>query len=109
MNGGPEPGEDAVSWMAQTGPLGLTTPEAKYISRLLLRLSLEPEATARVSVRYDSSPAWEHLYTLKGSRLRSFTIPIRPKRCDHMQLRLEGTGQMQLFSMSRVWEEGSDL
>lgn len=109
MTGGGEPAEQTVTWMAQTGPLGLTTPEAKYISRLLLRLSVEPEAMVMVSVSYGEQTGWEHLYTLKGSHLRSFTLPIRPKRCDHMYLRLSGSGQMQLYSMTRVWEEGSEV
>ena len=109
MTGGGQPAEDTVAWMAQTGPLGLTDPETKYISRLLLRLTVEPEAVVRVSVRYDRSPRWEHLYTLRGSQLRSFTLPIRPKRCDHMYLRLEGMGGMQVYSLTRIWEEGGDL
>lgn len=107
MTGGGAPLEAQVQWMAQTGPLGLTTPESQYISRLLLRLSVEPEATVMVSVRYDSSSRWEHLYTLRGSCLRSFTLPIRPKRCDHIYLRLEGSGEVRVYALSRVWEKGS--
>ena len=38
----------------------------------------------------------------------SVALPIRPRRCDHLRLRLTGTGEMRLFSIARVLEKGSD-
>lgn len=106
--GGEKSDEGPVRWMAQSGPIGLYTPEAKYISRLQLRLSIAPRATLRVLVRYDQSPDWEQLYTLTGTGLQTFTLPIRTRRCSHLYLRLEGQGEAALYSISRVWEKGSD-
>ena len=108
LSGAEEAAERSVRWMAQTGPMGMFTTDAKYISRLGLRLSLNPGAQLRVWVRYDRQQRWEHLCTLRGSHLRSFTLPIRPRRCDHMMLRLEGEGEAMLYSLTKVWEEGGD-
>ena len=35
-------------------------------------------------------------------------MPIVPRRCQHMKVRLEGSGGMQLFGMARVLCEGCD-
>lgn len=106
LTGGEEPWE-SVSWMAQTGPMGLATPDARYISRIQLKLSLENGATARIFARYDDgNRGWEHLYTMTCSHLRSFTLPLRPRRSDHIYLKIEGTGHCRLHAITKVWEEG---
>lgn len=101
-------GEEVVSWMVCTGQLGLSLPGSKYISRLNLRLCVEPGARVSLSVRYDHSPRWEHLYDLTGTDLRSFTVPIRPKRCDHMVLKLEGVGGVKVYAITEIIEQRSD-
>jgi hypothetical protein len=63
----------------------------------------------RFSFMYDSSGYWHDAGEYTGQGLaRSFTVPIIPRRCDHMQLRIEGEGEFKLFSLSRVLEKGGD-
>jgi hypothetical protein len=102
-------GSECVSWMATTGPIGLSLPGSKYVSRLNLRLCVEPGAGVSLSVRYDHSPRWEPLYAVTGTDLNSFTVPIRPKRCDHIALKLEGTGKVKIYSLTQCIEKGSDV
>lgn len=104
-----EASENAVSWMVQTGALGTDMPERKYISRLNVRMSMEVGGRARFFVQYDSMGGWEHLGTVNVTNLKSFTLPIRPRRCDHLRLRIEGVGQARIYSIARTIEEGSDL
>ena len=98
-----------VEWMVQTGEIGISSPDMKYISRLTVRLMLEPKAQAAFYVQYDWSEEWEYLFTLTGNNLRSFSIPIRPKRCDHMKLRVEGVGMGKIYSFTKTIEQGSEL
>ena len=100
---------EPVDWMVETGRIGLSLPEMKYVSRLVMRLSMELGAQVSVYAHYDSSDYWEHLHTLTGTDLRSFSIPIRPKRCDHMQLRLEGRGNVKIYSITKAIEQGGDI
>ena len=100
---------DDVEWMVQTGEIGITSPDMKYISRLTVRLMLEPNAQAAFYVQYDFNEEWEHQVTLTGTSLRSFSIPIRPKRCDHMKLRIEGVGNAKIYSITKTIEQGSEL
>ena len=99
----------AVDWMVQTGPLGTDEPDMKYISRLVLRMSLEIGARVRFFIQYDSIGGWEPIGMMSGTSLRSFSIPIRPRRCDHFRLRIEGTGDARIYSETKTIERGSDI
>ena len=101
--------EDKVSWKVETGNLGLEIPEQKYISRLTLRLCLEPGATLEVYVKYDSEPVWVKLGQAYGTNLRSFSLPVHPRRCDHLRLKLQGTGMCKVYSITKTLEKGSEL
>ena len=80
----------------------------KYISRLTVRLSLEEEATADFYIQYDSIGHWDKLCTVEGTHLRSYAVPIRPRRCDHFRLRIQGQGDAKIYSMTKTIEQGSD-
>lgn len=109
MLGSGEPEEETVEWMAQTGMIGLNTPDMKYISRLVLRLQLPEGSYLQVLAEYDSSGRFVPLFSVHGQGMRAFTLPVRPIRCDHMRLRLEGSGPMKLFSITKTIEQGSDV
>lgn len=99
----------SVEWIVQTGIIGTSMPDMKYISRLLVRMSMEIGARVRFFAQYDSMGGWEPLGTVSGTNLRTFLLPIRPKRCDHMRLRIEGTGDAKIYSITKTIEQGSDI
>lgn len=97
-----------VRWSAETGDLAISMPYKKYISSLSIRLTAERGTHVRIFLEYDSSGDWEHVYTIPGDKLCSFTIPILPRRCDHLRLRLEGIGPAKVFGIYKTVEKGSD-
>ena len=101
--------KEDVEWMVQTGEIGITSPDMKYISRLTLRMSMDIGAEATIYAQYDFSEEWEIQCVLTSTNLRSFSIPIRPKRCDYMKLRIEGKGKVNIYSITKTIEQGSDL
>ena len=100
---------DPIKWSAETGVIGTDSPDKKYISRMDVRMSLEVGTRVTFFAEYDSCGEWEHLFTMAGTSLRSFAIPIRPKRCDHLRLRIEGIGEAKIFSICKTIEQGSDV
>ena len=100
---------DPVKWMVQTGEIGITSPDMKYISRLTVRMSMDIGAEVVIYAQYDFDDEWESVCTLTSTNLRSFSIPIRPKRCDHMRLRIEGEGMAKIYSITKSIEQGSDI
>ena len=100
---------EPVEWMAQTGELMLSSPDMKYISRLTVRMALDIGSQVDFYVQYDLSDEWEYISTMTGTSLRSFSVPIRPKRCDHMRLKIVGKGMGKIYSITKTIEQGSDL
>ena len=98
-----------IEWEATTGVIGTDDPDKKYISRLDVRMSLKVGTRVYFYVEYDSTGKWEHLFTMTGMTLQSFTVPVRPKRCDHLRLRIEGTGEAKIYSICKTTEQGSEL
>ena len=98
-----------VEWMVQTGEIGISSPDAKYISRLTLRMAMDVGTEVSIYAQYDFSDVWESQCVLTSTNLRSFSIPIRPKRCDHMKLRIEGRGNAKIYSITKTIEQGSEL
>jgi hypothetical protein len=97
-----------VSWFVETGKFGLSHPDSKYISRLNIRLSLDKETEVIVSIQYNSSGIWERMCAIVRRDINPFTLPIKPRRCDHFQLRLEGKGGVKIYSIAKTIEQGSD-
>jgi hypothetical protein len=81
----------------------------KYISRITLRLQMEVGSQMDIYAQYDLSDEWEHVCHIRGTNLRSFSIPIRPRRCDFMRLKVNGKGMGKIYSMTKTIEQGSDL
>lgn len=98
-----------VRWMAETGVIGTDSPDKKYISRLDVRMNIPIGTTVDFYIQYDSSEEWEMLFPLEGHTLRSFTVPIRPHRCDHFRLRIEGDGPAKVYSICKNTEQGSEV
>lgn len=97
-----------LRWMAETGNLALNSPDAKYVTRLTIRMMLEIGAKADVYIQYDMNGLWQQLYSLHGTSLRSFSIPVMPRRCDHMKLKIVGEGMAKLYAITKTIEQGSD-
>lgn len=101
--------EDTVAWSVETGELGISSPDMKYISRITLRMSMELGAKMDIYAQYDMSDEWVHICNIRATSLRSFSIPIRPRRCDFMRLKIEAEGMGKIYSMTKTIEQGSDM
>lgn len=100
--------ESDVEWEVVTGTLGTDSPDKKYISRIDVRMLLEIGAKVSFYAEYDSSGEWTHLFNMDGRTLKSFSVPVRPKRCDHMRLKITGKGNVKIYSLCKSIEWGSD-
>ena len=98
-----------IKWSATTGIIGTDSPDKKYISRMDVRMSLEVGARVAFYAEYDSSGEWEYLFTMTGTKLGSFAVPIRPQRCDHLRLKIIGNGEAKIYSICKTIEQGSDV
>ena len=101
--------EKRIKWYAETGSIGYSYPDNKYLSKLNVRMNLSIDSSVALYIQYDSFGEWERKWTMNGVGIKSFTIPIIPKRCDHFKMRFEGEGDCKIFSITKVLEMGSDV
>lgn len=102
--------ETQVPWEMVTSQIGYSVAEHKNIGRCNIRMKMAKGAAVQAYVEYDSSGEWLEA----GSKMTNegFTntvmLPIFPRRCDHMRFKLEGTGDITIYSMTRQVYIGSD-
>ena len=100
--------ETAFDWMIESGMISYDIPEAKYIGRVAVRMTLAFGTYARIDIQYDDAD-WETKVTIDGKGTRTFTIPIVPKRCDHFKIRITGKGDAKINALTKRVEKGSDF
>ena len=100
---------EPIKWYAETGVIGLETTDARYLTKLVLKIRLEAGASVRVSVQYDSSGVWKQIMATETPRIKTVPMSIIPMRCDHMRLRLDGVGDCKVFSITKVFEKAEDM
>ena len=101
--------EADVSWSATSGIMGYEMIDAKYISRFNFRVKLGNAATFKLEIEYDSSGTWVNMGEYTGAGVTATAmIPVVPRRCDHLRLRLSGVGDVKMYSMARILEQGGD-
>lgn len=94
--------QEDVTWWAETAVIGYEYPDHQYLSRFLLRMKLEEGAACTLSVQYDSDGVWHKKGAIQGTgRVKTYLLPIVPRRCEHMQVRIEGHGGMRLYGVAR--------
>ncbi len=100
--------EEAVRWSATTGMIGYNAVGKKYVSRFNFRMKLPKNSEADFYIQYDSDGIWHHAGHILGAGTKTFMLPVRPRRCDHFQFRIDGVGDVRLYSIAKIYEAGSD-
>ena len=100
--------EDRVSWFVESGAIGYSSPDNKYVGRINLRITLEFGTNVDFFLQYDSQGEWEHKFNMSGTGTRTFSIPIIPRRCDHFRYKIVGQGGCKIHSVTKTVEEGSE-
>ena len=100
--------ENDFEWYAETGEIGYSYSDNKYVGRILVRLFKPLTSEIRLLIKYDDMTEWESVAEITGGGTRSYSIPIIPRRCDHFRVRIEGVGDCKIYSISKVLDIGSD-
>lgn len=109
MTGREGAAEGDFPWSAETGEWGLDAPEQTYLKRLDVRLAAQSGATVTAAVSYDGGRNWVEAGTITGGGdIAPAVLRIRPRRCDHIRVRLSGVGECTVYSVTAVYEKGSD-
>ena len=100
--------EGLVEWMLETGDIGFDRQAAQFVSGIQLHAQAEADCPFYVEIQYDGCGAWEQVFHHNPAERRSMVIPIIPRRARLIRLKLHGTGDFRLYSMTMRIETGSD-
>lgn len=100
--------EDDFLWECETGTLGYSQMENKYIGRFNFRMSLDDKTRVNLLISYDDSDEWENQGTMKGNGLQSYNVPVIPHRCDHFNIKVKGIGEAKIFSIGKMIYTGGN-
>ena len=100
--------EKTVDWYVESGAIGYSSPDNKYVGRINIRITLEFGTNVDFYLQYDSCGEWEHKFNMSGTGTRTYSIPIIPKRCDHFRYKIKGKGACKIHSVTKTIEEGSE-
>ena len=101
--------ETSVDSVVEFGTFDTADPNKKGVSKIQIRAELDSDASLEILIQFDSCGDWETVRVLQCTRKRSFYVPIVPRRCDHFQIKLSGTGRWALFSMVAERYSGSEI
>lgn len=109
INGTDGTPETDFEWSCTTGLLTYEYPDRKYLSRFNIRVNMERESGFQMFIEYDSSGVWNYAGDFHLPNTGTVTIPVRPRRCDHLRLMFVGRGNIRMYSIARILEKGSDV
>ena len=101
-------GDEQFPWSVTMGVFGFAYEQQKYLSRFNIRAQMSAGATMKMEIMYDSNGEWVEAGTARCPVLKTVLLPIIPRRCDHCQVRLSGTGAVKIYSIARVFRQGGD-
>ena len=102
-------GNTQIPWSVTFCPFNEVMNERKGYSKFHMRLDLSEGASLLVEVKRNNDSKWNEVKTIKESSAQTVTIPILPKRCDSVEIRLSGKGVCKLRTFIREFYVGSDV
>ena len=101
--------EAPVFWEAVSGLMGYEFADTKSVNRVNIRAIIPIGSDLDIYIEYDSSGEWEFMGHWEGEGTYSRVFPVIPERCDHFRLKINGTGEVKIFSIAKNIETGSDV
>lgn len=100
--------EEYVTWYGETGDLGCSTPDHKYINKLSFRAYIPYKSEVTVQISCDDGP-WEYRGTFRGiDKMETRSIQAPPPMCDHFRLRFSGHGKVRIYAITITSETASE-
>lgn len=96
-----------MNWYATFGPFDEFIENKKIYSKILIRLvPIEEDCTVSVYISIDEGP-WELVKAFDPVPMGGEFIPIIPRRCDRYSIKVEGTGNCSIKSLTRRVRRGT--
>lgn len=95
-------------WMAQFGPFDEYLENQKIYSKMSLRFIAEPGTKVTIFIKMDDGE-WEIVKKFEYATTNGEVVPIIPRRCDRFAIKISGTGNCEIKSLTRRYRRGSGV
>lgn len=85
-----------------------TSPDAKYITKMLMSCHLYPAAEVNVCIAYDRSEKFERICHIDGHGEQTVPVIFPIRRCHSFKIMVYGKGDVMFYSITKYIAEGSD-
>lgn len=100
-------GESGMQWAAEFGPFDEYVEYKKIYSKIRMNLVMSAGSTVTVKIKIDNED-WQVVNELSADEYKEENTIVVPRRCDRYGLRLEGTGKVQIRTLTRQYRMGTD-
>lgn len=99
--------EGNIPWMIETGDLEMSFMERVRVQKILARVKMKNGSRCHIKVTYDdreteTAAAWTGSLSAYARE-----VAIIPRRCDHMRIRLEGSGDVEILNLNYLFRPGT--
>ena len=95
-------------WMATFGAFDELIEDRKIYSRMSLRFIAQPGTKVTIFIKMDDGE-WEIVKRFAFAGTGGETVPIVPRRCDRFSIKVVGTGDCEIKSLTRRFRRGSKV
>ena len=100
-------GEASMPWAAEFGFFDEFIENKRIYSKLRMNLAMTSGSTITIKIKIDDGD-WETVNHIEASEYFEENTIVVPRRCDRYSLRLEGTGKVQIRTLTRQYRLGTD-
>ena len=95
-------------WMAVFGAFDELVEDTKVYSRMSLRFIAKTNTIVKIFIKMDDG-GWEIVKKFEFAETGGETVPIVPRRCDRFSIKIVGTGECEIKSLTRRFRRGSKV
>lgn len=94
--------EEFVKWKLQTGDILQSITGKNVVNKIFITFELGKGARVDGYIKYDNERIWHRVLTKASGDKKTFYVPVFPKRCEKLKLKLEGHGEFRLYQITRM-------
>lgn len=95
-------------WSAEFGPFDEYIENQKIYSKMSLRFIAQPGTKITVFIKMNDGE-WEIVRKFEYAKTGGEDVPIIPRRCDRFTIKISGTGDCEIKSLTRRYRRGSGV
>lgn len=101
-------GEANMPWHVEFGAFDEFIENKKVYSKIRMNLEMKTGSTLAVKIKEEGG-SWETVQTIGTATTDTEeTVVVVPRRCNRYSIRLEGTGRVQIRTLTRQYRVGTD-